>query len=1072
MRYKRFLPLMAAAMVAAIFVVPGCDKLVTETNNITQIDTTLGIECSRCHTDGRNRYLRPEAQWANSQHASDYLFIHSVDVNGETEDVSQCGPQCHTHEGYLAWLENGSTGNQAAPSAIGCFTCHAPHTGTFGAWSDTILRAQTFAETQSGITFVTLADGIYEEGRSNICAQCHQAVNAHPLVNDDTVTIRADFGPHSSCQADALTGSGAHYFGSSQPANSHSGLQNGCLDCHYGSGSGFEFGEHTFRLSNDMGQQHLDNCVATGCHASNALDSLHDFETYDSIWVFADSLETLLKSWRLLDPTDPDGLKLNVGKRVEGDEAAALYNYLFYRMDGSRGVHNPAFFDGILRTSVAQWDDIGPAAFFGMSDSVICLGESVQFFDSTVSVVDVEEWTWNFGSGDLSNEQNPVFEFPEASTYNVVLEVVDNFGVSTFSRTVIVTGPVADFEFDTLDYFAGDTVWFYDLSECVADTSTTWEWDFGDTSFTLKVDSVTDSVAHVFWTAGNQTVSLTVDNDKTTTGSTANASLTTKGPQAAFTADRLWGRPDTTGLLINFTNESEFSVPLTYLWDFGDPNTEDDTSSLVNPSYQYERPGDYTVTLRAFYVHEGDTLDNTAAKQDYIRVFPPAALFTVSDADDCAPHEVTFYNKSLGELLIDSIGWYFGDYDSTIEVYSKGEQGYDSVTFVYDSTQLVSCSLAVFYDIDDTTVATKWARKYDFIDVLGPRNEIGFTLADTTDPTICALENVSFTGTAECGVTSWLWDFGDSVGTSTEQNPTYFWDTPGKYDVTLTTTSPYGSWTSPQEIIVSDLTVTAKALTSGGCAPRLMTFAADHKCPADSFKWVFDDGTDTVRTLSDTVEHTFNEVGLYTVSVIAYGSGDPAIDEIDNKVNITGPTADFVLINPSDTFVCAGTDVGFNNIGFCEITDWAWDFGDPNTEDDTSSLENPTWAYSTSGTYSVSLIVSNGDIADTAADYLSIEVTNLQPTVAFGDVTDFGSFNYSFQFTAVNWDAAYFDWDHDGATNVVSPPTNAIGHQFPGPGTYDVELFVENICGESEVRTYTLTIPDAAPVTIGEKTDE
>jgi PKD repeat protein len=41
--------------------------------------------------------------------------------------------------------------------------------------------------------------------------------------------------------------------------------------------------------------------------------------------------------------------------------------------------------------------------------------------------------------------------------------------------------------------------------------------------------------------------------------------------------------------------------------------------------------------------------------------------------------------------------------------------------------------------------------------------------------------------------TAWLWNFGDGVGTSTVQHPSYTYQNPGTYDVTLTVTGPAGS---------------------------------------------------------------------------------------------------------------------------------------------------------------------------------------------------------------------------------------------------------------------------------------
>src|SRR3954467_11954153 len=52
--------------------------------------------------------------------------------------------------------------------------------------------------------------------------------------------------------------------------------------------------------------------------------------------------------------------------------------------------------------------------------------------------------------------------------------------------------------------------------------------------------------------------------------------------------------------------------------------------------------------------------------------------------------------------------------------------------------------------------------------------------------------NVAFTDLSTNTPTSWAWDFGDG-GTSTVQNPTHTYATPGTYTVTLVATNAQGS---------------------------------------------------------------------------------------------------------------------------------------------------------------------------------------------------------------------------------------------------------------------------------------
>jgi gliding motility-associated-like protein len=52
------------------------------------------------------------------------------------------------------------------------------------------------------------------------------------------------------------------------------------------------------------------------------------------------------------------------------------------------------------------------------------------------------------------------------------------------------------------------------------------------------------------------------------------------------------------GNTVQFTNTGKGATA--YVWDFGDTNTNADTSALENPSYTYPGPGRYTVSLTAF----------------------------------------------------------------------------------------------------------------------------------------------------------------------------------------------------------------------------------------------------------------------------------------------------------------------------------------------------------------------------------------------------------------------------------------------------------------------------------------
>lgn len=83
--------------------------------------------------------------------------------------------------------------------------------------------------------------------------------------------------------------------------------------------------------------------------------------------------------------------------------------------------------------------------------------------------------------------------------------------------------------------------------------------------------------------------------------------------------------------------------------------------------------------------------------------------------------------------------------------------------------------------------------------------------AEVVDPPVAAFDwsgpitgnpiwDVQFTDTSTGTITGWSWDFGDSIGTSTEQNPLYTYATAGPWTVVLTVTGPGGSDDDTQQV--------------------------------------------------------------------------------------------------------------------------------------------------------------------------------------------------------------------------------------------------------------------------------
>ena len=84
------------------------------------------------------------------------------------------------------------------------------------------------------------------------------------------------------------------------------------------------------------------------------------------------------------------------------------------------------------------------AVNFGIDSSLAnCLPAAVQFTDSTVVSCgqSIANWSWDFGDGNTSNQQNPAHNYLAPGTYTVILMVTTNAGITTsVSKPINISG--------------------------------------------------------------------------------------------------------------------------------------------------------------------------------------------------------------------------------------------------------------------------------------------------------------------------------------------------------------------------------------------------------------------------------------------------------------------------------------------------------------------------------------------------------------------------------------------------------------------------------------------------------
>ncbi|MCD6573922.1 MAG: DUF2341 domain-containing protein, partial [Thermoplasmata archaeon] len=121
----------------------------------------------------------------------------------------------------------------------------------------------------------------------------------------------------------------------------------------------------------------------------------------------------------------------------------------------------------------------------------------------------IVNWTWDFGDGNISYEQNPQHQYASAGTYNVSLTVRDSDGATDSTYKIINVEnapPVADFSYSPCDLYE---IQFNDKSYDSDGSIVNWTWDFGDGNISYE-----QNPKHKYAEQGTYNVTLIVtDND-------------------------------------------------------------------------------------------------------------------------------------------------------------------------------------------------------------------------------------------------------------------------------------------------------------------------------------------------------------------------------------------------------------------------------------------------------------------------------------------------------------------------------------------------------------------------------
>ncbi|RYZ00797.1 MAG: PKD domain-containing protein [Chitinophagaceae bacterium] len=678
-------------------------------------------------------------------------------------------------------------------------------------------------------------------------------------------------------------------------------------------------------------------------------------------------------------------------------------------------VRNAAGLDSVAKVGYITVTG-SPEAAFTATDSAGCAPFSTTFRDLSTSDSAISSRLWDFGDGHTSTASAPTHTYSSAGNFSVSLKVTNSAGCS---RTItkaqwirVAPRPEAAFTHSAVASCAAPhTVQF---TNGTAGSGHSYLWDFGDGS-----SSTDASPAHTYTATGSFSVSLVVTSANGCRDTVLKSGLVKLGYSSLFSA------PATACVNspVVFANNTAPAASAQH-WIFGDGSS----STELSPVKTYSVPGIYTVKLVNTFSGCADS------STQVITVLPgPVAAFTAPVTASCLqPFSVPFANASTGAL---NYAWSFGDGSTSTEA---------SPMHVYSAPGAYTVQLIVTNaeGCSDTVLRNEYINvSKPVISVAGLGVEGCLPLAVAPVPTIVSPDPI----------VSHHWNFGDGT-TSGAMSPVHEYTVAGTYDVTLTVTTAGGCTETlrlPAAVRADHKPTAAFDFNpADACAMQAIQFTNTSSGTGSNttYLWSFGDGD--VATQPDP-RHEYQDIGWMSVRLIVANGGCRDTIRKERIIFIRPPIARFVMDNNCDDRLTKN----FRDKSAGALS-WFWDFGDGTT----STQKNPVHRFPATGSYVVTLRVTNGSCYHTRIKTVAIVdekalFTASSASLCKGD---------EYAVTAQGINAANISsWSWDFGDGDTETGAGAARHSYARAGNYTVTLSIKDIYNCAS--TYSLPVQVRGP---------
>lgn len=458
---------------------------------------------------------------------------------------------------------------------------------------------------------------------------------------------------------------------------------------------------------------------------------------------------------------------------------------------------------------------------------------------------------------------------------------------------------------------------------------------------------------------------------------------------------------------------------VTWDWDFGDGNT----STLMEPTHIFATSGTYSVSLTIVDINNYTT---KLTNEVIITQLPIVNFdYTKPSCINLATEFIDYSNTVAGYIT----EWH----------YSFGDGNEQTITFPEDPnithSYLTPGTYTVLLNVTNSLGCSNSVAKDIIVDPIPLANfhMEAYCLSGSANFEDLSQENSAGT------IINWQWNFGDPDSgvdnTSVLQHPSHLFINTGTYSVSLQITNANGCTNS---IVLSfDVSILPEVdfyNIGSTCVNNEQQFFINTEvvnlANVQSIKWDFGDGSPF--STEPNPKHIYVAPGTYTAIL--------SIDNMGCESSISYP----IIVHPGPTSLIEFSLACENNLtdfkdqsteANYRLSSWSWDFGDPGRIDDISILQNPSYYYTESGTYIVTLSVTDENGCSETSQ-TSIEVFP-SPISAFTIESNYEETQGRILLINESIDALDYVWDFGDGTS--SNEENPI-HNFIEDGTYTIEL--------------------------------